>query len=198
MNVERVMRLILAVSMLLSAFVCATANAERIVLEVATPLPAFTHPDAEAWLNSSPLTVTDLRGKPALVHVWTFECWNCYRSFPWLADVVEQYTPRGVVAVGIHTPEFDREKVRTTIAAKTREFGIDHPIMIDNDYSYWRALQNQYWPTWYLVDAHGQIRLRVVGEIHAGDPRARAIEAALDALLVERAAPANERPVTGE
>ena len=46
--------------------------------------PEFTHASPDEWLNSDPLTLEDLKGKVVLVDFWTFDCWNCYRSFPWL------------------------------------------------------------------------------------------------------------------
>jgi len=127
-------RLVSAV-LLTAVLVSGSADAERIAVETHTPLPEFTHTGAQTWLNSAPLTVADLRGKVVLVHVWAFECWNCYRSFPWLADVEEKYGA-GLIVVGVHTPEFEREKVALTIAAKAQEFGLLHPIMIDSDHSY--------------------------------------------------------------
>ncbi|HID89063.1 MAG TPA: cation diffusion facilitator family transporter, partial [Anaerolineae bacterium] len=46
--------------------------------------------DAEDWLNGGPLDWQQLRGKVVLLDVWTFECWNCYRSFPWLNDLEQR------------------------------------------------------------------------------------------------------------
>jgi thiol-disulfide isomerase/thioredoxin len=146
-------------------------------------LPDFTHDAPAEWINSGPLEVADLRGRVVLLHVWTFECWNCYRSFPWLESVVERFEPRGLVTIGVHSPEFDREKVREDVVAKAKQFGLKHPTMIDNDFSYWRALDNRYWPAWYVVDQRGVIRNLIVGEVHRGDRRAVAIETAIDALL---------------
>jgi hypothetical protein len=91
------------------------------------------------------------------------------------------------VVVGIHTPELPEESNTATLIAKTKEFGIAHPVMIDNDSAYWHALDNRYWPAWYVVDTHGDIRKLVIGEAHAGDQRANAVEAAIDALLAEDA-----------
>ena len=172
--------------LLATSLVWGIAHGERVDVEGSASLPEFTHKETTAWLNSTPLTVRDLRGKVVLVHVWTFECSNCYRSLPWLAGVADKYLGRGLVEIGIHTPEFEREKVAANVAAKVKEFGIDHPVMIDNNFSYWRALDNQYWPAWYIVDARGRIRARVIGEVHASDPRARAIEATIDDLIAER------------
>jgi thiol-disulfide isomerase/thioredoxin len=150
-----------------------------------THLPEFTHRDADAWINSKPLAVADLRGQVVLVHVWAFECWNCYRSFPWLESVEERYAAQGLQIIGVHSPEFEREKVRESVIAKAGKYGLHHPIMMDNDLSYWHALDNEYWPAWYLVDRRGVIRKVAVGETHPGDPRARALEGQIEALLAE-------------
>jgi thiol-disulfide isomerase/thioredoxin len=150
-----------------------------------TRLPEFTHHDADAWINSPPLRVADLRGHVVLVHVWAFECWNCYRSFPWLQSVAERYEPQGLRIVGVHSPEFEREKLRDSVIEKAGKYGLHHPIMMDNDMSYWRALDNEYWPAWYLVDKRGVIRKVAVGETHPGDAGARALESQIESLLAE-------------
>ncbi len=151
-------------------------------------LPAFTQRSAKDWINSPPLTVRDLRGKVVLVDVWTFECWNCYRSFPWLHELEDALRDEAFTVLGIHSPEFERERDRKSVQAKVQEFGLTHPVMIDNDMRYWQALRNRYWPAFYLVDKRGRIRSMYVGETHAGTAQARKIEAELRALLAEPAA----------
>jgi thiol-disulfide isomerase/thioredoxin len=147
--------------------------------------PEFTQTAPTAWINSPPLRLAGLRGKVVLVDVWTFECWNCYRSFPWLKSVEARFGPEGLVVVGVHSPEFDRERDPAAVAAKVREFGLSHPVMIDNDLRFWKALDNRVWPAFYLIDRQGRIRERFVGETHAGEPQAQRIEAAIADLLAE-------------
>jgi len=147
--------------------------------------PEFTHERAADWINSKPLRIADLRDKVVLIDVWTFDCWNCYRSFPWLKSVEDRYGPKGLNVIGVHSPEFERERDREAVAAKVREFGLDHPVMIDNDFTYWDALGNRFWPAFYLVDKQGRIRHRFFGETHEGDPRAGQIESAIEKLLSE-------------
>ncbi|MCB1784699.1 MAG: redoxin family protein [Chromatiaceae bacterium] len=149
------------------------------------PLPEFTTTRAEHWFNSPPLSVHDLRGQVLLVDVWTYDCWNCYRSFPWLRDLEQRYADRGLRVIGIHSPEFDHERDADRVAAKIAEFELHHPVMMDNDFAYWRALGNRYWPAYYLVDRRGRIRASFVGETHAGDARARQVEEQIRALLAE-------------
>lgn len=147
--------------------------------------PEFTHRAPDAWINSPPLTLAGLRGNVVLIDFWTFGCWNCYRSFPWLKELEAAYESRGLRVIGVHTPEFEREKVRSNVVEKTAEFGLRHPVMMDNDFSYWRAMNNRYWPTFYLIDKRGFIRSVFFGEIHSGDARARRMEEAVERLLEE-------------
>ena len=151
----------------------------------ARPAPEFTHSEPDEWINSPPLTLADLRGKLVLLDFWTFECWNCYRSFPWLKQVEQAYAERGLRVIGVHTPEFEREKVRSNVVEKAEEFGLHHPIMIDNDFSYWRAMNNRYWPAFYLIDKRGFVRSVFVGETHSGDRRAERVEKVIERLLAE-------------
>lgn len=153
--------------------------------ETATPAPAFTHTSEENWINSPPLQLIDLRGQVLLLDFWTFACWNCYRSFPWLNALEKRLHDEGLRVIGVHTPEFDYERVRANIAEKVKEYGLQHPVMIDNDHSYWRAMNNRYWPAFYLIDRQGRLRAKYAGETHAGDPQARRIEADIRTLLAE-------------
>jgi thiol-disulfide isomerase/thioredoxin len=152
---------------------------------VAAPGPEFTHQAAEDWINSPPLSMTELRGQVVLIDFWTFDCWNCYRSFPWLNEVNGKFTGQGLRIVSVHSPEFRRERELERVAAKVREFKLEHPVMIDNDFSYWKALGNQYWPAFYLIDKRGQLRYRFAGETHGGDRRALEVERRIGELIVE-------------
>lgn len=155
------------------------------ILENPVNAPAFTHQSGEAWINSDPLTLADLRGRVLLLDVWTFDCWNCYRSFPWLKAMEARLKDKAFQIIGVHSPEFEHEKVRSNIVEKVEEFGLEHPVMIDNDFSYWRALGNRYWPAFYIIDKQGRLRAIFVGETHEGDAQAKRIEETITTLLAE-------------
>ncbi len=159
---------------------CSSAAQQR---QTGGPAPEFPPRSAAEWINSAPITLASLRGNVVLLDFWTFECWNCYRSFPWLNALEARFRDRGLKVVGVHTPEFAREKVIASIREKVREFKISYPVMVDNDHAYWNALGNQYWPAFYLIDREGKLRALYVGETHAGDAQARDIEAAVEKLL---------------
>ena len=149
-------------------------------------LPEFTQTAPQEWLNSKPLSKQDLLGKVTLIDFWTFDCWNCYRSFPWLHGVEKQYSSKGFQIIGIHSPEFPHEKVHANIKAKIKEFNISNAVMVDNDMGYWRAMNNRYWPSYYLVDKKGRVRANFIGETHENSKQANKIEALIAQLLAEK------------
>jgi thiol-disulfide isomerase/thioredoxin len=174
---------------ILAAFALGTLGFAGIVAQgepVGRPAPEFTQTRPEAWINSPPLTLQKLRGNVVLLDVWAFECWNCYRSFPWLLAVEQRYAPRGLKVVGIHSPELPAEHDRARLVRKIGEYGLKHPIMIDDDFAYFRSLDNRAWPAYYLIDKRGVIRYRFYGETHQGDARAQEIEGAIARLTSEQ------------
>lgn len=110
------------------------------------------------WINSEPLSITDLRGKVVLVDVWTYTCINCIRTFPYLRDWHARYADDGLVIVGLHAPEFEFEKITENVVQASAHNGIVWPVAQDNDMLTWSAYENRYWPAKYLVDQDGLVR----------------------------------------
>jgi len=140
---------------------------------------------AAAWLNSPPLTLEGLRGRPVLIEFWTFGCSNCRNTLPWLKAIHERYGPRGLTIIAIHSPEFDFERDPTAIATNVRKLGINYPVLLDNDFQYWKALDNRYWPAFYLLDSRGRIIATRIGELHAGQRSADEFERAIETLTTK-------------
>jgi len=119
---------------------------------------------ATLWLNSSPLSNTQLRGKVVLVDFWTYSCINCLRTLPYLKAWDEKYRAQGLVIIGVHAPEFAFEKDPKNVETAVHELGIKYPVALDNQYNIWNAFKNEYWPAHYLIDAKGKIRHQHFGE----------------------------------
>jgi thiol-disulfide isomerase/thioredoxin len=137
-----------------------TPTAPQLAIEGSLP----SIDGAIEWLNSPPLTRAGLRGKVVLIDFWTYTCINWRRTLPYVRAWAERYKDRGLVVIGVHTPEFDIEKVVDSIRQAAKEMRIDYPIAIDSDYRIWRAFNNQYWPALYFIDARGHIRHHQFGE----------------------------------
>jgi thiol-disulfide isomerase/thioredoxin len=144
--------------------------------------PEFTHTASAEWLNSKPLRLEELRGQVVLVEFWAFDCVNCRRTVPWMHAMQKRYGDR-LVIVGVHTPELPEERVRKNVLAAIEAQKITYPVMLDDDYSYWKALDNQYWPAFYVIDRQGRIAAKAIGEMHVGDARAADFERQIDRLV---------------
>jgi thiol-disulfide isomerase/thioredoxin len=126
------------------------------------PAPAFAGIDG--WLNTTPLTLAELRGKVVLIDFWTFSCVNCVRTIPHLQALYNDYKNDGFVIVGVHSPEFDFEKVPANVAAAVTRLGVTWPVAIDSQMATWNAYRNQFWPAEYLLDQQGRIAYWSYGE----------------------------------
>jgi thiol-disulfide isomerase/thioredoxin len=118
---------------------------------------------ATEWLNSPRLAPASLRGKIVLVDFWTYTCINWLRTLPYVRRWSQTYT-EGLVVIGVHTPEFSFEHDLGNVRRAVQQIQVPYPVVIDNDYSIWRAFRNQYWPALYVIDARGRIRERQFGE----------------------------------
>jgi peptide-methionine (R)-S-oxide reductase len=145
--------------------------------------PGFTGGDE--WINSSPLTTSALHGKVVLVDFWTFECSNCLNALPHVKALEAKYRDKGLVVVGVHSPELADEKVPANVRDAVRRLGVVYPVVIDGHYHIWNAFHNEYWPAVYIIDANGRIRYHHFGE-GSYDEQDQAIRTLLDEALRQR------------
>lgn len=140
------------------------------------PLPDFA--GGTGWLNGGSLgdaarglgasggtlTAAALRGRVVVVNVWTFACYNCLNALPHVQALEAKYRGQDVVVIGVHTPELARERVPSNVADAVRRLGVTYPVVLDANYSIWRAFHNEYWPSVYIADRSGRIRFQHFGE----------------------------------
>jgi len=125
-------------------------------------LPDFD--GATGWLNSRPLSADDLRGKVVLVDFWTYTCINWLRTLGYVRAWFEKYADRGLVVVGVHTPEFPFERDVDNVRQAVEAMRVAYPVALDSSYAIWDAFGNNYWPAVYIADAEGRIRHHHYGE----------------------------------
>jgi thiol-disulfide isomerase/thioredoxin len=142
---------------------------------------------ATAWINSEPLTPDGLRGKVVLVQFWTYSCINWLRNEPYVRAWADKYKEAGLVVIGVHSPEFSFEHNLDNVRRFAREFEVDYPIAVDNDFAIWRGFNNEYWPALYFIDSGGRVRHRQFGE--GSYPESEKI---IQQLLVQAGAEVND------
>jgi len=119
---------------------------------------------ANEWLNSQPLTDTELQGKVVLIEFWTYSCINWRRQLPYVRAWAHKYKEHGLVIIGVHSPEFSFERNIDNIRWAAKDMRVDYPIAVDSDHAVWRGFHNEYWPALYFTDAKGKIRHSQFGE----------------------------------
>ena len=116
------------------------------------------------WLNvAEPLSLRSLNGRPVLLEFWTQGCINCQHMVPILHQLEQHYGPK-LVIIGIHSAKFDAEQSPESVQQAVMQFGITHPVVVDEDRKLWDAYAVRAWPTLVFIDAWGYIVRQTSGE----------------------------------
>ena len=143
---------------------------------------------SDTWINSEPLSLAALRGKVVILHFYAFECVNCQRNLPIYAEWHRAFADKGVVVIGVQTPETEAEKDSGKVIAAAKEAGIDYPVVFDGDSATWKAWGNTMWPTVYVIDQQGYLRVWWQGELNwQGAKGDEVISTAVEKLLAGKA-----------
>jgi thiol-disulfide isomerase/thioredoxin len=152
----------------------AQAQEEEPVFTYTGELPAPEFPEGLNWLNvPEPLTFEDLRGKIVLMDFWTYGCINCIHIMPELKRLEEAY-PDNLVVIGVHSAKFEGEGVTDNIRQIVMRYGLEHPVVNDNNFQVWQEYGANAWPSLYLIDPLGNVVGRISGESVPG-PNGEAI-----------------------
>jgi thiol-disulfide isomerase/thioredoxin len=135
---------------------------------------------ASEWLNSPPLTASALQGKVVLIDFWTYTCINWLRTLSHVRAWAEKYKDKGLVVIGVHSPEFSFEKNTANVRWAVKALRVDYPVAVDSEHAIWRAFNNQYWPALYFIDAQGRVR-----HYHFGEGSYEQSEMVIQRLLAE-------------
>ena len=171
------------------------------MLPLGTSAPAFSLPDAA---SGKTVSIGDFKNAPALLVM--FICNHCpyvkhVRSG--LAQLVRDYQPKGVAAVGISSndvesyPDDSPEKM----AVEAREAGYTFPYLYDKSQAVARSYQAACTPDIFLFDREKRLVYR--GQLDDSRPgngipvTGKDLRAALDAVLSGKPVPAEQKPSIG-
>jgi thiol-disulfide isomerase/thioredoxin len=117
------------------------------------------------YINTTPSKLADdMKGKIIVYDFWTFDCINCIHTLPHVVDLSNKYLGKGVLVIGIHSPETFFEQDLNNVQDAVNRYNIQYPVVLDNDFQTWNAFGNHYWPHVYIADAQGKIRYDHIGE----------------------------------
>jgi peroxiredoxin len=154
---------------------------------VAMKIPAPELKGIDEWINSKPTSLKDLRGKVVVLHFWAFGWINCIRNYPWYTGWHEDFAEKGLVVLGVHTPETEQEKKIEKVRQKVKDNGMKYPIAVDGAGKTWQAWDNRWWPSVYLIDKQGNVRYRWDGELNWKETKGEEImRKKIEELLAEK------------
>lgn len=135
--------------------------------------PVQDLPEFATWLNATPTTLTELRGRPVvLAFVNAASVWCAHR----LAELGQWQSrnPGKLQLLILQVPRFDCEREPEQTLKLLRRQGLTAPALLDADWDGWRRFNVTAWPTLVLLDAQGREVDRLVG---FGDELDRALNA---------------------
>lgn len=158
--------------------------------------------NAEAWVNGSPLTDADIKGKVVFLDFWAVWCGPCIATFPHLKEWNEKYADKGLVMIGLtnyYNFKWDEDAKKASRATEkitpaeeqemlvkfAESHELKHRFAIESN----RSLSEFYGvtgiPHVVVIDQQGKIRMMKVG---SGPDNAKAIGDLLSELLDTKAA----------
>ena len=140
------------------------ASSNKIINQLNEQYQAPEFAGVDNWLNSQPLTMASLKGKVVLVDFWTYSCINCVRTLPYITEWDRKYHDKGLIIIGVHSPEFEFEKNLDNVKAALIAHNIKYPVALDNHLDTWTNFHNLYWPAHYLINRDGKVIYTHFGE----------------------------------
>jgi len=129
-----------------------------------TMITAPELPATLQWVNTErPLQLSELRGKIVLLHFWTSGCIHCMHMMPDLKYLESKYRDN-LVVIGIHSPRFPHDKLKSCVLKAINRFHIRHPVAHDPIMRVWTKYGIKSWPAIVFIDAEGHVIGKLGGE----------------------------------
>lgn len=144
------------------------AAAEPLVVAepppILDPKPALTNIDG--WINTDATSLDDFAGQVRVVEFWTFGCFNCKNRISHTQELYAEFQPQGLEIIGVHAPEFERERDPAAVEQATKDLGVTWPVALDTQKTNFRAWQSnrRFWPRVFVLDQNGDVRYDHIGE----------------------------------
>jgi thiol-disulfide isomerase/thioredoxin len=134
--------------------------------------PDFTLVDT----NGEGVTLSSFAGRPVLLNFWASWCSPCRQEMPYLQQIYEEQSPKGLAVFAINIQE---------APARVKAFLSDNSLSLPVLFDLTGGTTTNYGigpiPTTYFIDSKGVIRQKVVGAF----PSKQAIEKELRKILAE-------------
>lgn len=161
----KVILLIILTSMLL-----VTGCAAPSVARVGESAPDFKLQNLDGQL----ISLSDFRGKPVLINFWATWCKFCRYEMPYLQQIYEEWSDKGLVVLAINIGESHSE-VKEFLQA----LNLSLPVLLDTNEKVAQKYNVPPVPTTFFIDSDGTIQVKIIGAF----PSKEAIEQHLNNIM---------------
>jgi thiol-disulfide isomerase/thioredoxin len=109
--------------------------------------------------------LAQLRGRVVLVNFWASWCPPCVREMPSMQRLKENLANRPFTILAVNMAEADKD-----VRAFLSRMKVDFPVPMDRDGAVLKSWKVFVFPTSFVLDAEGKIRLGVFGEVEWDSP----------------------------
>ena len=109
-------------------------------------------------IHGSPVSLSLLKGRTVLICFWTDSC--CGESLKRLETLYSRYRSNGLEILAINELNSKRE-----VAAFASSNSLTFTLLADADSVLFKRYQVRGFPTLFLLDGHGMVRQKVLGEL---------------------------------
>lgn len=125
-------------------------------------------------LNGTSVKLSDMRGKPVLVNFWATWCGPCRSEMPYLQQINDTWTAKGLVML-----EVDLGENSAIVHNFMTSLNLTLPVLLDSAQTVANTYSVSAIPTTYFIDKNGIIRGKNVGAF----PSKAAIESELSKII---------------
>lgn len=144
--------------------------------------------DQLAWINSDPVHLGACAGRVVALLFFNQGSAYCHNMIEALQHQALKH-PQQLQVVGLHVPKYPAERDAARVADALSRLGVGFPVASDAEYVAWQHYGIRGWPSLVLIDAGGQVR-----ETIAGDVAPAVIDDALAPLLEQAAVVMDDTP----
>ena len=109
-------------------------------------------------LDGQSVSLGDFEGKPVLVNFWASWCGPCAYEMPYLQEVHEEWSDKGVVLLAINVGESS-----STVEKFMQEHNLSFSALLDTKKVVTQRYNVVAFPTTFFIDKDGVIQEKIIG-----------------------------------
>ncbi len=165
-----ILAIILSLVLLLAGCSAGSEPLTPSMARVGEPAPDFKLEN----LDGQSVSLSDLRGKPILLNFWATWCPPCRAEMPFLQQIYEEWSDKGLVLLAIDIGE-GPSQIKEFLEANN----LSLPVLLDSNKSVAQKYNITAIPTTFFIDKDGIIQVKIIGAF----PSKGAIEKNLNKIM---------------